>query len=38
MKAGVEIAFAVFPEAAAFFEPGKGTFDDPAFGYNREGV
>ena len=32
MQAGVEFAFAVFPEPAAFVEPGEGAFDNPAFG------
>lgn len=38
LKGGIEEAFAVFPEPAAFFEPGEGAFDDPALGDDREGV
>lgn len=31
MKAGVELALAVFPEASAFFQPGEGTLHYPSF-------
>lgn len=38
MEAGGELAFAVFPESAAFVEPDKRAFNHPAFGDNRECV
>ena len=38
LEAGVEFAFAVFPEAAAFLKPGEGAFDNPAFGHDGKGV
>jgi len=38
MEARVNFPFAVFPEPAAFFEPCEGSFDDPAFGNDGEGM
>ncbi len=38
LQAGIEFSFAVFPESAAFFEPCEGSFDDPSFGHDLEGV
>jgi hypothetical protein len=38
IEADDELAFAVFPESAAFVEPGKRAFDHPAFGNDREYV
>lgn len=32
----MELALAVFPEPAAFVEPGEGALDDPAFRHHRE--
>ena len=36
VSACVELSFAVFPEAAGFFEPAEGALDDPAFGQDCE--
>lgn len=38
LQAGVEFTLAVFPQSPVFLQPGKGSFDDPAFGYDLEGV
>lgn len=38
MAAGVEFALAIFPEAAALFEPGEGAFDNLTLGKNSEFV
>jgi len=38
VERGIEFSFAVFPESSAFFKPGEGAFDDPAFGDNSKGV
>lgn len=32
----MELAFTVFPQPSAFFPPGKGAFDDPAFGHDHK--
>ena len=38
MEAGVEEAFAVFPQAPVLLEPAEGALDDPALGEHGEGV
>lgn len=38
LETAVELTLAVFPEAAAFFEPGKGTFDHPTFRHDGKGM
>src|ERR1700683_2252875 len=38
LEAGVELAFAIFPEATALLNPGEGTLDDPTFGHDGKGV
>ncbi len=34
LKAGIKLTFAVFPESAAFLDPGKGPFYNPTLGHN----
>ena len=36
LQAGIEFAFAVFPEPAALFQPSEGSFDDPALGQHSK--
>ena len=38
LEACVELAFTVFPESSAFFQPSEGALDDPSLGHDREGV
>ena len=38
LERGIEFGFTVFPKAMAFFEPGKGAFNNPALGHDGEGV
>jgi len=38
LQAGIEYAFAVFPETAALFKPGKRAFHHPTFGHDGKGV
>ena len=34
LQTGVELALAVFPQTAAFLDPGKGPFYNPTLGHN----
>ena len=38
LQAGVEFAFAVFPQPSVFLQPGEAAFDHPALGYHLEPV
>ncbi len=38
LQAGIELAFAVFPEAAALIQPAQGAFDNPSFRKHGKGV
>ena len=38
LQACTELAFAVFPESTALFQPGETAFDDPAFGQYGESM
>ena len=38
LQASVELAFAVFPESSALFQPSEGPLDDPSLGHDSEGM
>jgi len=38
LRAGIDLTFCVFPKSPGLFEPGKGTFDDPALRQDSEGM
>jgi len=38
LQAGIEFAFAVFPEPSALFQPSEAAFNDPTFGQHHKGV